>query len=160
LKIILGIDPGIGRCGFGIIKIENNKASFLDCGVIETTQKTPLPFRLHELRTDFLIILEKYKPDLVAIEELFFTKNITTGIAVAAARGIILEATQSRNLPITEIKPQSVKMIVAGIGNADKSQVQQMVTHILNLSQKPKPDDAADALAIALAAQNFLPDKL
>ncbi|MCX6807838.1 MAG: crossover junction endodeoxyribonuclease RuvC [Patescibacteria group bacterium] len=155
-KIILGIDPGIGRCGFGVIKFSGNNPHFIDCGVIETSSQESLPKRLCELRQDFIKILQTFKPDLIAIEELFFTKNITTGIAVAGARGVLLEAAQSKNFLITEIQPRNVKMAVAGIGNAAKSQVQKMAARILKLDCMPKPDDAADALAIALAAQNNL----
>ncbi len=155
-KIVLGIDPGIGRCGFGVIKFHRNRPKFGDCGVIETPGGLDFPERLCELRADFIELCERFQPNLLAIEKLFFTKNITTGIDVAGARGVILQVAAERGLPIVEIAPQGVKMAVCGVGNATKNQIQEMTVRILNLPTKPRPDDAADALAVALAAQNFL----
>lgn len=143
---ILGIDPGIGICGFGLI--EGNK--MLDCGVVTTPINTPLPGRLEELYNSLREVFDETKPDVVSVEKLFFSKNITTGISVAEARGIVLLVAEQHKLPIFEYTPNEIKKTLTGYGSADKKQMQEMVRLHLNLKNIPKPDDAADALAAAI----------
>ena len=143
---ILGIDPGIGICGFGLI--EGQKA--LDYGVITTPKNSPLPGRLKELYDSLQEIFDQTKPDVVSVEKLFFSKNITTGISVAEARGLVLLTAEQRKLPIYEYTPNEIKKSITGYGNATKSQMQEMVRLHLDLKEIPKPDDAADALAAAI----------
>ena len=148
---ILGIDPGTGICGFGVIEVgENNAVKMLDNGVITTPAHTPLPDRLLDIYQSMHEIVEQDKPDLVSIEKLFFTKNITTGISVAEARGICLLVARQNNLPIFEYTPNEIKKALTGYGGADKKQMQEMVRLHLGLETVPKPDDAADALAAAI----------
>ncbi|MBR0460938.1 crossover junction endodeoxyribonuclease RuvC [Candidatus Saccharibacteria bacterium] len=143
---ILGIDPGIGICGFGLI--EGNK--MLDCGVVTTPINTPLPGRLEELYNSLREVFDETKPDVVSVEKLFFSKNITTGISVAEARGIVLLVAEQHKLPIFEYTPNEIKKTLTGYGNAGKPQMQEMVRLHLKLKTIPKPDDAADALAAAI----------
>lgn len=143
---ILGIDPGIGICGFGLI--EGQKA--LDYGVITTPKNSPLPGRLKELYNSLQEIFDQTKPDVVSVEKLFFSKNITTGISVAEARGLVLLTAEQRKLPIYEYTPNEIKKSITGYGNATKPQMQEMVRLHLGLKEIPKPDDAADALAAAI----------
>ncbi len=147
---ILGIDPGTAIIGYGVIDNINGTELFVDCGVITTSKDLPGPQRLLDIYSDINTILTEYAPDRVAIERLFFNKNVTTAIEVAKASGVLNLAVTQRGLPITEYTPIEVKVAVAGYGGADKQQVQYMITHILGLKTIPKPDDAADALAIAL----------
>ena len=147
---ILGIDPGIATVGFGVIDSDRGKQKFVSCGVITTPAKTTLSSRLDQIYTDLEELLSSFKPDAVAIEELFFNTNITTGISVAHGRGIILLAVYRAGIPIFEYTPLQVKQAVVGYGRAEKKQVIDMVKRILNMKNAPKPDDAADAVAIAL----------
>ncbi|MBR3220460.1 crossover junction endodeoxyribonuclease RuvC [Candidatus Saccharibacteria bacterium] len=143
---ILGIDPGTGICGFGVI----DGKKMIDCGVITTPPRTPIPDRLLDIYDSMHEIIKTNKPDAVSIERLFFSKNITTGITVAEARGVILLACKQHNLPTFEYTPNEIKKTLTGYGNADKKQMQEMVRLHLNLGKPPKPDDAADALAAAI----------
>ncbi|MBR5027574.1 crossover junction endodeoxyribonuclease RuvC [Candidatus Saccharibacteria bacterium] len=143
---ILGIDPGIGICGFGLV--ENDQA--LDFGVVTTVIGAPLPARLKELFEGLTEIVETSKPDVISVEKLFFSKNITTGISVAEARGIVLLVAEQHNVPVFEYTPNEIKKTLTGYGSAKKGQVQDMVKLHLNLDARPKPDDAADALAAAI----------
>lgn len=143
---ILGIDPGIGICGFGLV--ENDQA--LDFGVVTTVIGAPLPARLKELYEGLTEIVETSKPDVISVEKLFFSKNITTGISVAEARGIVLLVAEQHNVPVFEYTPNEIKKTLTGYGSAKKGQVQDMVKLHLNLDTRPKPDDAADALAAAI----------
>ena len=143
---ILGIDPGIGICGFGLV--ENDQA--LDFGVVTTVIGAPLPARLKELFDGLTEIVETSKPDVISVEKLFFSKNITTGISVAEARGIVLLVAEQHNVPVFEYTPNEIKKTLTGYGSAKKGQVQDMVKLHLNLDTRPKPDDAADALAAAI----------
>lgn len=143
---ILGIDPGTGICGFGVI--EDNTA--LDYGVIATPPHTPLPDRLEDIYNSLHEIIDQNHPDVMAIEKLFFKQNITTGISVAEARGICLLVAKQYNLPIFEYAPNQIKKAICGYGQAHKPQVQEMVRLHLHLTEVPKPDDAADALAAAI----------
>jgi len=147
---ILGIDPGYGITGFGLIEAERNRFSLLRCGAITTPAGMDFSARLEIIYEDMRKLLELAKPDAVAIEELFFGQNVTTGIGVAQSRGVILLAIRQAGLTIQQYKPSQVKQAVVGYGNATKHQVQDMTKRLLGLAQMPKPDDAADAIAIAL----------
>ncbi len=148
--IILGFDPGIATVGFGVIQTEEHRQHLLACGTINTAAGLPLSTRLEQIYIDAQELIAKFRPEAIAIEELFFNTNITTGIAVAHGRGILLLAGQQAGVPMFEYTPLQVKQAVAGYGRAGKRQVIAMVTRILNMPAPPKPDDAADALAIAL----------
>ena len=149
--IILGIDPGIATLGYGVIeKDERGNFRAIDYGVVVTPKNESLPVRLAMLEEGVSKILEKYHPDEVAMEELFFSKNITTGIAVAHARGVALLTCVKACGKLYEYTPMQIKQALTGYGRADKQQIQSVVTSMLRLQSIPKPDDAADALAIAL----------
>ena len=148
---ILGIDPGIGICGFGLIETTSRaNAKALDYGVVTTKIRAPLPSRLKELYESLQEVFDQTKPDVVSVEKLFFSKNITTGIAVAEARGLVLLVAEQKGLPIFEYTPNEIKKTLTGYGSAKKGQIQEMVRVHLGLKEKPKPDDAADALAAAI----------
>ena len=148
---ILGIDPGYAIVGYGVIdKDRSGKCTVVDYGAINTPKDEDFPVRLAMIQDGMTELMEKFKPDAVAVEELFFNQNITTGIAVAEARGVIL-CTAIQHVPkVFEFTPMQVKLAITGVGKADKKQVQYMTKTILKLKSVPKPDDAADALAIAL----------
>jgi crossover junction endodeoxyribonuclease RuvC len=148
--ILIGIDPGTATTGYGVVEKRAGKLIYLACGVITTPSTQDAPDRLKRIYDDFNQLLDKYQPVGVATERLFFTNNTTTGIPVGRALGVILLALAQRGLPWTEYTPTQVKNAVVGVGRADKKQVQYMVTRLLNLPETPKPDDAADALAIAI----------
>ena len=152
--IIIGIDPGTATTGFGVIDKRGDRLSYVDCGTFETPAGLDAPARLKMIYEDFNTLLDKYRPDSVATERLFFTNNVTTGIPVGRALGVILLTLAQRNLSWTEYTPTQVKSAVVGVGRADKKQVQFMVTRLLGLNATPKPDDAADALAVALCHAN------
>lgn len=147
---ILGIDPGYGITGFGLIETLCGQSRLLRCGAITTPAGMDFSARLEIIYEDMRQLLEVTKPDAVAIEELFFGQNVTTGIGVAQARGVVLLAIRQAGLSITAYKPMQVKQAVVGYGNATKHQVQEMTKRLLHLDAMPKPDDAADAIAIAL----------
>ena len=147
---ILGLDPGIATVGFGIVDTERNRQKLISCGVITTPAHTPLTSRLDQIYTDLEELIGAYHPDVMSIEELFFNTNITTGISVAQGRGVILLCAFRSGLSIYEYTPLQVKQAVVGYGRAGKKQVQDMVKRILDLPAVPKPDDAADAVALAL----------
>lgn len=148
--VILGIDPGFAIVGFGVLSSEKGKQTLLSCGAITTQAGLPLPTRLLQIEDDMARLFETFRPDAMAIEELFFTNNVTTGIGVAQARGVILTAAERAGVPIFEYSPSEVKLAVTGYGKAEKRQVMDMVKRLLALKSVPKPDDAADAVAIAL----------
>ncbi|HRH31794.1 MAG TPA: crossover junction endodeoxyribonuclease RuvC [bacterium] len=151
---ILGLDPGYGRLGFGVLSSNaRRQLSYVTCGVITTQAGTPTADRLLEIARDIEALIDRHDPDLIAIEELFFVKNITTALKVAEVRGVILYLASKRGLPIIEIKPTEIKMAVSGDGHADKRQMQKMITMLLKLDAVPQPDDAADALAVAWAGE-------
>ncbi len=150
--IILGIDPGTATTGFGIIKIEKGNSKIVDFGVIATDKKLTDAERLAILGDDLSQLLKKYKPDAIGIEKLFFTTNQKTVMTVSQARGVILYLAQKQLLPLYEFTPLQVKSFICGYGKADKKQVQFVVQKIFGLKKPPRPDDAADALAIALCA--------
>lgn len=147
---ILGIDPGIATIGFGAVEAEKNKIKLIQCGVITTPPHVSLSSRLAQIYDDMCQLLDLFQPDCVSVEELFFNTNITTGIAVAHGRGVILLACQKAGVRIYEYTPLQVKQSVVGYGRAEKKQVMDMVKRICNLPAPPKPDDAADAVALAL----------
>ena len=147
---ILGIDPGYGITGFGLIEANRASAALLQCGAITTPAGMDFSARLEIIYEDMRQLLEKAKPEAVAIEELFFGQNVTTGIGVAQSRGVILLAIRQAGIPVFQYKPMQVKQAVVGYGNATKHQVQDMTKRLLRLEKLPKPDDAADASAIAL----------
>ena len=148
--IILGIDPGYAIVGWGIIEYSGSKFRTLGYGSIQTPAGMPIVDRLERIWKGILELIERYKPDQMAIEELFFSTNAKTAIVVAEARGIILLAAKTSGVEIAEYTPLQVKMAVVGYGKAEKNQVIAMVTSILRLPEPPKPDDTADALAIAV----------
>ena len=147
---ILGIDPGYGITGFALVEANRGNAQLLHCGVITTPAGMDFSARLEIIYDDMQRLLEMAKPQAVAIEELFFGQNVTTGIGVAQSRGVILLALRQAGLEVTSYKPMQVKQSVVGYGNATKHQVQDMTRRLLHLEKLPKPDDAADAIAIAL----------
>ena len=147
---ILGIDPGYGITGFGLIDAQRGQYHLLNCGAITTPPNTDFSWRLEVIYNDMVQLLQTTQPEAVAIEELFFGHNVTTGINVAQSRGVILLAIQQAGIPVSEYKPMQVKQSVVGYGNATKHQVQDMTRRLLHLQALPKPDDAADAIAIAL----------
>ena len=151
---ILGIDPGVAIVGYGAVGYAGTRFEHLRHGVIRTKAGLPLTRRLTEISDDLKVLLDMLKPDAVSVEELFFTKNVTTGISVAHARGVILLECSRYGVPVYEYTPMQVKQAVTGYGRADKKQIQQMVKILLNLDSIPKPDDAADALAIAICYGN------
>jgi len=154
--IILGIDPGTAIVGYGLISSEKSNLKMLDYGCIETSKKMSQAERLLIIGEDLKKIIKKYKPQAAAIEELFFFKNLKTAIKVSEARGVILLTVKAAGLIINEFTPLEVKIATVGYGRADKQQVQKMVKIILGLKEIPAPDDAADALAIAICAANNL----
>ena len=147
---ILGIDPGYGTTGFALIEGSHGQFTLLRCGAITTPPNTDFSARLEMIYEDMRQLLQVCKPDCVAIEELFFGQNVTTGIGVAQSRGVILLSIRQAGLPVYPYKPMQVKQSVVGYGGATKHQVQDMTRRILRLERLPKPDDAADAIAIAL----------
>lgn len=148
---ILGIDPGTGICGFGVIEVKKTgRAKMIDNGVIATPPHTQLSERLLDIYESMHEIIKLNKPDCVSIEKLFFTKNVTTGISVAEARGVVLLVCKQHELPTFEYTPNEIKKTMTGYGSADKKQMQEMVKLHLDLTSVPKPDDAADALAAAI----------
>ena len=147
---ILGIDPGYGITGFGLVDAQRSGMRLVSCGAITTPPGMDFSARLEILYEDMRQLLETSKPDAVAIEELFFGQNVTTGIGVAQARGVVLLAIRQAGLEVTSYKPSQVKQAVVGYGNAEKHQVMDMTRRLLRLDAMPKPDDAADAIAIAL----------
>ena len=147
---ILGIDPGVATVGFGIVDATRQKNELVRFGVISTPAGLPLSRRLVQIYTDLQELISTFHPDEMAVEELFFNTNLTTGISVAHGRGVILLAAEQLGVPIFEYTPMQVKQAVVGYGGADKRQVMLMTQRLLGLRQIPRPDDAADALAIAI----------
>lgn len=149
--LTLGIDPGTARIGYGLVKEHRDGAlEAINYGVITTPAKTPMWERLQTIFDELTDIIQIYKPDRAGVEELFFARNVTTAITVAQGRGVILLALSKANLPISEYKPNEIKLAITGNGAAKKPQMQEMVRMLLGLDDIPKPDDAADALAVAI----------
>jgi crossover junction endodeoxyribonuclease RuvC len=147
---ILGIDPGTGILGFGVIDVDGTKITMVDAGVITTPPHTPHDERLEDIFNGLTEIVKSTKPDAYSVEKLFFTKNVTTAMTVAEARGVALLVARQHNIPIAEYTPPQIKQTLTGYGKADKKQVQEMVRLQLGLKEVPKPDDCADALAAAI----------
>ncbi len=155
MTLALGIDPGVATTGYGIVRLlADGELVAVAYGVILTPKEESASARLAALYDDLSKLLKKFKPETAAVEKLFFSKNITTGIAVGQARGVTLLALEKAKIPIGEYTPNEVKQAVAGYGSAEKRQVQEMVRALLNLETIPKPDDAADALAVAITHLN------
>nr|WP_273701774.1 crossover junction endodeoxyribonuclease RuvC [Tepidanaerobacter acetatoxydans] len=150
----MGVDPGIAISGYGIISNEQSNCYVVEYGVIRTPPKLAMPYRLQQIHEGYLELIQKYKPDVVAVEELFFNKNAKTIISVGQARGVAVLAAALSKIEVFEYTPLQVKQAVVGYGRADKQQVQQMIKTSFNLEELPKPDDAADALAVALCHMN------
>jgi crossover junction endodeoxyribonuclease RuvC len=148
--IILGLDPGTAITGYGGIRVVNFKISCIAYGVIRTPAEMPMPKRLQMIYEDLGQVISQYHPDEVAIEKLYFGRNVTTGISVGQARGVLLLRLAQANLPIGEYTPPQIKRALSGYGGAEKQQMQYMVQNFLKLPEIPQPDDAADALAIAI----------
>lgn len=157
--VILGIDPGTATTGFGIIRVIGNRFQALDYGAIQTPAHTPMEERLVMIYEQIGQIIDVWKPDMMAMEELFFNQNVTTGISVGQARGVLLLACAQKGLDVYEYTPLEVKQALVGNGRAEKKQVQYMVRTILGLRETPKPDDAADGLALAICHAHYYQTK-
>lgn len=147
---ILGIDPGFDRTGWGVISDDGGRLSYIACGCLQTDKQDEFSLRLQSVRDEIAHLIRTYAPDAVAVEHLFFQTNAKTAIKVGMARGVVLLAIADANLPLVELTPNQVKQGTTGHGKADKKQVQEMVVRLLKLKETPKPDDAADALAVAI----------
>ncbi|MCO5214860.1 MAG: crossover junction endodeoxyribonuclease RuvC [Thermomicrobiales bacterium] len=154
--VTLGIDPGTARLGYGVIA-GGMQPQLVDAGLIETWPDEPMSARLVTLYEGVVELIEEFHPDALAIEQLFFARNVTTAITVGQARGVVLLAAAQANVPIAEYTPSEIKYAIAGYGKADKPQMQEMVRMILNLKSVPQPDDVADALAIAICHNQTVP---
>ena len=150
---IIGIDPGLARVGYGIIEIQNDKKVLLDCGVIETDKEKQEEYRLYEIFNDLNELINHWNPNLAAVEKFFFYRSSTT-ISVVQARGVIMMALASKKIQVSEYSPAQIKLAIAGSGKASKKEVLEAVMYNLKLKKAPKPDDSADALAIALTKLN------
>ena len=157
---ILGIDPGFATIGFGLVEANRGQVHMVTYGAITTPAGLPLSRRLYQIGTDMEALIEQLKPDVISVEELFFNTNITTGIAVAHGRGVILYAAEKCGIPLYEYTPSQVKLAVTGYGKAEKRQVMDMTKRLLKLSAVPRPDDAADALALALCHARSVTSRL
>ena len=152
---ILGIDPGYAIVGYGVVDYNKNRFQTVGYGAITTKAHTPLEDRLLDIYNDVLTVIDKFRPDEISIEKLYFNTNSTTAIAVAEARGVIILAAKQRGVKVNEYTPLQVKQAVTGYGRAEKYQVMEMVKNLLNLAKIPKPDDTADALAIAICHGHY-----
>ena len=150
VKIIIGFDPGLADTGFGVIRVSGSKTDCLEYGSFKTPAKVALSERLAKLYQQVKALLAKYQPDIVGIEQLFFCRNVTTAFQVGQARGVVMLAIGQQKIPCLEFTPLQIKQAVTGYGQADKQQIQKMVKLILHLQEIPRPDDAADGLAVAL----------
>lgn len=152
---IIGLDPGTATTGYGIIDASPDKLISVTYGVISTSPKLEMPQRLQKIYQELSKLIEKYQPETAGVEELFFGRNVTTAITVGQARGILLLALANANIPIKEYSPPKIKDAVVGYGKAEKAQVQLMVRNLLDLEETPRPDDAADGLAIAITHYHY-----
>ncbi len=148
--IAIGIDPGTATTGYGIVKKENNTFLCLEYGVIKTNKGDSPSFRLHSLNKSVSSIIKKYSPDFLAIENIYFFKNLKTALPVSQAKGVVMLTAEKAKIPVYEFTPLEIKMTITGYGRADKNQVQEMIKITLNLDEKPRPNDAADALGAAV----------
>jgi crossover junction endodeoxyribonuclease RuvC len=154
--IVIGIDPGLARVGYGVIAVRDRKSEPVCYGCIETSGDQSTSGRLVRIYTEVAALLEKYPPAHIAVEKLFFTRNITSAMSVSEARGVILLLAEQQKIPVTEYTPNQVKQAITGSGRADKRQMQEMIMRLLHLPGIPRPDDAADALSIALCHIHIL----
>jgi crossover junction endodeoxyribonuclease RuvC len=155
MTTILGIDPGVATVGFGVITSSGSKQEFVRCGVISTPAGQKLSLRLQQIYHDMLELIDLFQPDVISVEELFFNNNITTGISVAHGRGVAILAGQEKGIPMFEYTPLQVKKAITGYGRANKKQMMEMVKRLLNLEEVARPDDASDALALAICHARF-----
>jgi len=149
-RVILGLDPGNGRTGYGVVRKTGDDVEFMECGCISTNPKHTREDRLMDLHRQLSALFERVRPEVAAVEELFFSRNVTTAMVVGEARGVILLAAAQNRVTVTSYNPMTVKQAVAGAGKAGKPEMTQAVMYTLNLQEKPRPDDAADGLALAL----------
>ncbi|MDD2220481.1 MAG: crossover junction endodeoxyribonuclease RuvC [Clostridia bacterium] len=156
---ILGFDPGTATTGYGVIEAVGSSLQLLDYGTIRTLSATPMPERLAIIYDAACQLIERFSPEQIAVEKLYFNTNVTTGITVAQARGVLLLAAAQRQIPVGEYTPLQVKQAIVGYGKAEKQQIQYMISRLLNIKVTPRPDDAADALAIAVCHSNFYQTK-
>ena len=154
--IILGMDPGLAISGYGVIEYVGNKFKMLEYGAVTSVSTMHFPLRLKHIYESYIEMIDKYRPDAIAVEELFYNKNVKTAIAVGEARGVHLLAAQMKDIPLYEYTPLQIKQGIVGYGRAEKKQVQEMVKLILGLDKIPKPDDAADGLAVAICHAHSL----
>lgn len=154
--IVLGIDPGTARLGYGLVERQGSELTMLDFGCIETTNDRPLEQRLLLIHEGITDLIETHRPEAVGVERLFFNKNVQTAMAVGQARGVVLLTAAQHGLPLYEYGPHEVKLAVTGYGRAPKEQVQRMVQLVLSMSELPRPDDAADALAVAVCTAHAI----
>jgi crossover junction endodeoxyribonuclease RuvC len=152
---VLGLDPGTATTGYGIVDAEDGEFTAVTYGVIKTPAKMPMPQRLQIIQQELQQLLDEFQPDTVGIEEVFFGRNVTTAITVGQARGVLLLTVANAGLPIGEYSPPKIKDAVTGYGKADKAQVQMMVRNLLDLEETPRPDDAADGLAVAITHYHY-----
>ncbi len=155
--VILGIDPGLAIMGYGLVKKNGPTLTALDYGVVTTEAAQHMPARLERVYDAVALLLARFTPDCVAFEELFFYRNVSTALPIASARGVALLAASKANLPMYEYTPMQIKQAVSGYGHAKKAQVQTMIKLLLGLKEVPKPDDAADALAVCICHANIVP---
>lgn len=148
--LVLGVDPGLATTGYGLVRESENRLNAVAYGVVTTLPKQPLPTRLQQLYRELSAVIQQYQPDESAIEELFFSRNVRTAMTVGQARGVALLALVDADLPVTDYTPLTIKQAVSGFGGADKIQMQMTVKMLLQLEDLPRPDDAADALAVAI----------
>ncbi|MBI2845966.1 MAG: crossover junction endodeoxyribonuclease RuvC [Chloroflexi bacterium] len=153
-RLVLGVDPGTAATGYGLVRKNGDSLALVDHGVISTASHTPLPERLHSIYKEITGIIARHHPQEVVVERLYFSSNVQSAMAVGQARGVVLLAAAQAGLPVYEYRPQEVKQSVAGYGRATKEQVQELVRMILGLDFTPKPDDAADAIALAICHLN------
>lgn len=152
MKLVLGIDPGTAVTGFGVVAVDGRSTTLVECGVIRTNARDPLPQRLHEVHEGVRELIARHRPDTLSIEDVFYAKNVRTTVVLGHARGVILLAAQQAALSIVEYPPSEIKKAITGRGGATKEQVQFMVTRLLRLKHAPQPADAADGVAAALCA--------
>lgn len=148
--LALGIDPGTAICGYGLVDMTGNRLRPVHYGAVFTDKYMQPEMRLKKIYDEISALIETYRPDIMSVEQLFFNRNVTTAIAVGQARGVVLLTAADKKLPVLEFTPMQIKLAVVGTGSANKEQVTYMVQHLLNIRQKPKPDDVADALAVAI----------
>lgn len=153
--IVIGVDPGLATVGFGVLHSDKGKISPVSYGCIRTSADKETPQRLLEIFDEITVLFNKYRPQAIAVEKLFFCKNVTNGLSVSEARGVIFLAAQQHNIPVHEYTPNQVKQAITGSGRAQKKQMQEMIKRLLDLDEIPEPDDAADGLSIALCHLNL-----